>query len=238
MPRTYWYTRFRALPVSLAAFGLCFAGCSENLADNPLIADQQQSIQRLDERTQDLDKRIEDLNLALTTLNEQLMKAGNTPVAQAQRIAIMEREITNLKNAVQQTSQSLSEMKNRPARRGPSPAEVASAEPAPEAAPPAEELEAEPRVASVTAKVARRPADLESEEPLRLSAPAVQASSAASGPSDRATSGFYYLVQVGESLSSIAKSQQVSIEALRRANNLPDGREPIPGQHIFVPVAG
>jgi LysM repeat protein len=46
--------------------------------------------------------------------------------------------------------------------------------------------------------------------------------------------GFYYTVRSGETLASIASQHGVSAEKLRKSNHIPEGREPFPGQQIYV----
>jgi LysM repeat protein len=46
--------------------------------------------------------------------------------------------------------------------------------------------------------------------------------------------GFYHTVRSGETLSSIAAQHGVSADALRKSNHIPEGREPFPGQQIYV----
>lgn len=48
--------------------------------------------------------------------------------------------------------------------------------------------------------------------------------------------GQYYTVQQGDTLKKIAEKFSTTPEAVRKANSIPEGKEPLSGQKIFVPA--
>lgn len=47
--------------------------------------------------------------------------------------------------------------------------------------------------------------------------------------------GKYYVIQSGDTLKKIAEKFSTTPEAIRKANSIPEGKEPFTGQKIFIP---
>lgn len=48
-------------------------------------------------------------------------------------------------------------------------------------------------------------------------------------------SGKYYVIVAGDTLNKIADKHSTTADAIRKANSIPEGKEPFTGQKIFIP---
>lgn len=141
-------------------------------------------------------------------------------------------------------AQSAAELENlRPkpqqpaAEARPAPAPPAAAQARPEAAPsPKREPEKAPAVPERPAKAPAEAAVKDSPAPPKVQAPAEAVSkgvpaAAASGPA-------WHVVNRGETLYSLARTHNVSVQALCSANNLPATHRLKVGERILIPVPG
>lgn len=189
---------------------LCLQGCGSDLADDPLFNDQQAAVQRIDEELKTLRSQVEDQNRAVSNLVVAVENLKGEPLTGAEPGQRLEQRVQVLEEAIRKSNQTLGEFREQIDPR--SAASTASAaRPAATSAPEAASSPAEPSTARVTLRRSPTPS-----------------------PTPKPAAGFYYTVRSGDTISAIAERYNVSAEKLRTGNHIPSGREPFPGQQIYI----
>lgn len=196
------------------------AACGSELADDPLFNDQQAAVLRVDDDLKAVRTQVEDLNRVVSNLVTEVETLKGSPLTGTEGSQRLDQRVEVLESAVRQSNQTLSEMRellDMKAVAAPAVAVSGSAanggsttRPAPTATP------ATSKVRTVTVP---RPTQTSRPKPASTPKPAA---------------GFYYTVRSGDTLSQIASRNGVSAERLRQENHIPTGREPYPGQQIYI----
>lgn len=225
-----------ALPL-LAAVG---CGGSE-LAEDPLFNDQQAAVQRVDEDLKQLRSQVEEMNRLVSNLLTEVENLKGEPLTGSVAGPRLDERVAVLETAMRESNQTLSEVRNEMGLRAVSsaprtvtPAPSRSND-APDVAPAASapgSSAAESR-ADAVASSAPAPAPAATRVTLQLT-PAPPKPAATPKPAPKPAQGFYHVVRHGETLSTIAAQYGVSAESIRRENRIPEGRQPIPGQQIYI----
>jgi LysM repeat protein len=214
------------LCLTLLACLLFFTACGQMQEDQLLVEN------RLNEFSKDfkvMKADMADLEMEIEVLNEQLefLRLAKTTGG-----AVDDKQLKNLENRMVTMESSLSDVKMRAASVETRTATVEKA------------------TASLSKKVAELPKQLEAKaavtqakaqprEPASAKAEVAQAPSAAApAPANsRPTQGFYYTLQRGDSIESVATTLDLDGQSIRAANRVPEGFQPLIGQRIYIPTA-
>lgn len=195
------------LPLALSV------GCGSDLADDPLFNDQQAAVQRIDDDLGVLRSQVEDLNRGMNDLLTEVENLKGEPLtgnASGQRL---EQRVEVLETAIGEYNQALSKIRSE---FNDMEEAVASAPSRPVAAP--SESATPPASSSSRVTLTRTPAP----------------SQATPAPTPKPAQGFYHTVQSGETVAALAERFGVSEASIRKANHIPEGRNPLPGQQIYI----
>lgn len=226
------------LPCILSLPLLAFLGCGgSDLDEDPLFNDQQAAVQRVDEELKLLRSQVEEMNRAVSNLLTEVENLKGEPLTGSVTGQRLDERVAVLETAIRESNQTLSEVRNdlgmRPASRTaraitPVPSRSNDA---PDVAPDAHASAGGEDEALETATSAAEPAPAATRVTLQRT-PAPPKPTAT--PKPVPASGFYHIVRHGETLSTIAAQYGVSQDSIRRENRIPEGRQPIPGQQIYI----
>lgn len=194
-------------------------GCGSDLADDPLFNDQQAAVQRMDDDLGVLRSQVEDLNRGMNDLLTEVENLKGEPLTGNVSGQRLEQRVEVLEAAIAEYNQALSKIRS----------EVSDMEDAVASAP------TRPSAPS-------RPASVRSESTASSSVPSssrvtLTRTPAPSKPEPTPTprpQGFYHTVQTGETVAALAGRFGVSEASIRKANHIPEGRNPYPGQQIYI----
>lgn len=204
----------------VSVLGLFALGCNEDISENAIFTDQQALVLRIDEDTKDMSRQVDDVSQTLSRVTRQLEALQRDPIEDDRRTRELEREVMTLNKAVVGFRATIDELLGRIDSQQASIAVLTR------------------RVSSVQAQ-SRSATDVRPTAASFTQAPSTSKSAADKPAYSRVrTRGSYLLVRVGQSLADIASLTGVSSDALRAANQIPPGREPLPGQQIYVPAGG
>lgn len=209
------------VPATLVSvLGLFALGCNEDISENAIFTDQQALVLRIDEDTKDMSRQVDDVSQTLSRVTRQVEALQRDPIEDDRRTRELEREVMNLNKAVVESRATIDELMGRIDSQQASIAELTS------------------KVSLVQART-RSATDVRPTAGSVTQAPSTSRLASNKPASSRVrTRGSYLRVHVGQSLADIAGLTGVSADALRAANQIPPGREPLPGQQIYVPAGG
>jgi LysM repeat protein len=206
------------------ALALNLAGCGGSVEQNASFKALSKRVKDLEDKQVGQTKKLDELGLDVTTALQDVANVqaglqsagGASPEIKKQlddlaaRLAQVEEKAQSAKGAAAAEAEAQPEPAEAADAAGDSAAAVAAGDAAQTDAP-----KAKAKAAKKRAKIARA----------KKAAPAEPV----------APSGFYYSVQKGDTLSSVAQANGISSEALAQANHLPLSAALLGGQQIFVP---
>lgn len=213
------------LHLALLACLLTFTACTQTTEDKLLVENQLNEFSKdfklMKAEMQDLEMEIEVLNEQLDYLR-QVRTTGST---------VDEKQVRGLESRIATMETSLSDVKMRAAS-----VEVRT-------------TAMEKKTASLSIQVAALPKQLEAVKSTfaaRPKAPSGEPASAMVEPPQAAPAearsatpspGFYYTLQRGDTIESVAETLQIEGRIIRTSNRVPDGFQPLIGQRIYIPTA-
>lgn len=205
----------RILYTCLALPLIASIGCGSDLADDPLFNDQQAAVQRIDDDLNVLRTQVEDLNRGMNDLMTEMENLKGEPLTGNVAGQRLEQRVEVLETAIRESNQALSEIRNEMSELE---NKLASA---PSSPPRTESRQAESASASSSRVTLKRTPTPSKPEPTPR-------------PTPEPKQGFYHTVESGETVASLAERFNVSEESIRKANHIPEGRNPLPGQQIYI----
>lgn len=194
-------------------------GCGSDLADDPLFNDQQATVQRIDDDLGVLRSQVEELNRGMNDLLTEVENLKGEPLTGNVSGQRLEQRVEVLEAAIGEYNQALSKIRNEVSEMEDA---VASAPSRPSAPSRSSSAESESASASASGSSSSR------VTLTRTPAPSKPA------PTATPAQGFYHTVQSGETVASLAERFNVSETSIRKANHIPEGRNPFPGQQIYI----
>ena len=223
--------------LALLACLLAFTACTQTTEDQLLVENKLEEVGKdykvMRAGMQDLEMEIEVLNEQLDYLRSE--QTSGSPVDDAQlknlegRLATMETSLSDVKmRAVSIETRTTSMEKKTTTLSN----QVAALPKQIEALKSSITAQSKAQPSKSTTAVAQLPKSTSQARPAVVQAPPTAARPAASS-----TAGFYYTLQQGDTIESIAETLQVGGAAIRSINRVPDGYQPLIGQRIYIPTA-
>ncbi|GEM_PF-6870771 len=197
--------------------GALLAACGPEVAKNPAFVAHQRAVERLGEESKAVTRQIEDLTVSVSNLERQMNDPRSPIRGQDNRLKALEQRMLTLEGTIEESSRALHELRGQIDALGRS--RVAGRSGEGEASGP---VGASGRERAMLTRVTRS-GEMPGEEAAGLTS------------EQQPTRGFYHAIREGETLEEIARQHNVPLEALRRANRIPEGRVVLAGQQIFVP---
>lgn len=242
MPSRYPFLAPALLLAPAAA--LVLVGCSAKPENSPVIRRKLAELDETRSEVTELRNLLRGVSGDLTVIQDQLSNLralspdneGGMQVLRKleemeERITRMETEATMIASAARTTtggsSTSTTSTSSAPASSGGSTSTTTAAPSGGSSTAQRPTAPAAPSTTTTSAAPARTtPAASSTQQAAARPAPAAPA----------AARGRYYTLEAGDTLERIAADAGISVAEIRRANGLPEGARPLPGQRLFVPA--
>lgn len=206
------------------------AGCSQNIEQNLTFQDLVSRVDRLEESQKETDRKAVSLDNEFQQVTKDVAKitakgpgaAPDATKALEQRIVMLERRLNELASASARPGAADAAEPVLPKQPLPAPATAGKKTVVSHVT-----GAGQPATAHATAKRAGRQAET------RLAK-----DHSGETRTKKAGGGKYHQVAAGETLEKIAARYQIPAASILRANGLPNGAKVMPGQEIYIPIAG